>query len=83
MSVLLIGYWDAETLMVTESHIFRDGDQEAIDEELDRPDLDALWAYEFLVDTHPEAVQMAYDQEIGPGIEGDLVDEAQGYEPTR
>jgi hypothetical protein len=81
MSVLLIGHWDHGTLTITESYSLADGDQAAIDELLDRPDADTLWAYEFLVDRHEEAVQRAYDQEVIPEAGESLLDEAMGYEP--
>ncbi|MFH8439311.1 hypothetical protein ACH4A3_29320 [Streptomyces sp. NPDC018007] len=81
MSVLLIGNWDGPVLTVTESHHLADGDQKAVDELLDGRD--DVWAYEFLVDSHDEAVQRAYDQEAGPDPRGDLVDDVAGYQPTR
>ncbi|MFD4795061.1 hypothetical protein [Streptomyces anulatus] len=80
MSVLLIGDWDGPVLTITGSHIVADGDQKAIDELLNGHD---GWAYEYLVDRHAEAVQLAYDQEVGPEPGGDLVDDAGGFEPTR
>ncbi|MFF9901307.1 hypothetical protein [Streptomyces longispororuber] len=83
MSVLLIGRWIGGTLLIHESHQVEGGDQEAVDELLDRPDHAELWACKFLVDHHDEAVQRAYDQEIRPGTDEDLVDDVAHFEPTR
>ncbi|SEE82815.1 hypothetical protein SAMN05216483_6682 [Streptomyces sp. 2131.1] len=80
MSVLLVGTWDGPVLTITESHTVKDGEETAIDAILDGRD---VWAYEFLVDGHAQAVQRAYDQEVGPDLEGDLVDDVAGFEPTR
>ncbi|MEV8344479.1 hypothetical protein [Streptomyces niveus] len=80
MSVLLIGNWDGPLLTITASYTVATGDQEAIDDLLHGHD---GWAYEFLVDRHAEAVQRAYDQEIAPGTGACLVDDVEGFEPTR
>ncbi|WP_399554016.1 hypothetical protein [Streptomyces anulatus] len=80
MSVLLIGNWDGPVLTITDSHTVADGDQTAVDELLDGRN---VWAHEYLVDSHEEAIQRAYDQEVGPDPRGDLVDDVAGYEPTR
>lgn len=82
MSVLLIGHWDGDTLTLTESHDIADGDQAQMDDILDRPDAGELWANEFLVDCHSDAVQRAYEQETAPGC-GRVVDEVWGFAPTR
>jgi hypothetical protein len=81
MPIPLIGHWSESTL--TESHHVGDGDQEAIDAVLAGPDRDRLWAWEYLIDKHSEAVQMAYEEQIDPDAGEDLLDEAEGYEPTR
>ncbi|MGW2109931.1 hypothetical protein [Streptomyces sp. NPDC001948] len=82
MSVLLIGNWDGPVLTITASYTVTTGDQAAIDDLLDNHP-DHGWAYEFLVDRHAEAIQLAYDQEVGPDPRGDLVDDVEGFEPTR
>lgn len=78
MSVVLIGRWDAEILEIEESHIVGDGDQEAIDALLSGR-TGGWWACEYPVDRHSVAVQCAYEA-LAPGQ--DLVDEAEGFEPT-
>ncbi|MEU6462211.1 hypothetical protein [Streptomyces sp. NPDC046976] len=83
MSVLLIGRWDGGTLTVTESHKVADGDQQAVNALLDRDDRAELWAREYLVDRHDDAVQRAYEEQIIPGSGEDLVDDVEGYDPTR
>ncbi|GHH22396.1 hypothetical protein [Streptomyces lanatus] len=82
MSILLIGRWTwAGHLEITESHAVEDGDQDAIRKLVDGHDIGELFAAEFLVDDHKDAVQRAYEEYVADdGAE--LIDEVEGFEPA-
>lgn len=82
MSILLLGRWDwGGNLRIDGSHEVVDGDQEEIDRLVDgQGDPNSAWAVEFLVDTHREAVQLAYEEYVADS-DGGLIDDVQGFEP--
>ena len=85
MSTLLIGHWDGDDLLITGSYQVRDGDQETIDNlvagvERETGGLD-LWAVEFDVSSHREAVQRTYDEYIRD-LANQLLDEVEDFEPN-
>lgn len=84
MSTLLLGRWNhSGNLVITASHQIADGDQEAIDALVHAQADTSPWACAFDVDRHADAVQRAYEEYVRDDDDADLVDEAQGFEPTR
>ncbi|MFE5923161.1 hypothetical protein [Streptomyces sp. NPDC056468] len=83
MSILLIGRWTwAGHLEITESHTVEDGDKDAIRELIQGHDIGELFAAEFLVDSHKNAIQRAYEVYVADDDEAELIDEVEGFEPA-
>ncbi|MFD3309392.1 hypothetical protein ACWIID_02300 [Streptomyces phaeochromogenes] len=83
MSTLLIGRWTwAGHLEVTGSHQIEDGDTDAIRELIQGGDIGNLWAVEFPVDRHRDAVQRAHDEYVADEHGTRLIDEVEHYEPV-
>lgn len=83
MSVLLLGRWDhGGNLVIEESHVIEDGDDETADALVDEHETDNMvWAAEFDVDTHEAAVQRAFNEYVDEG--DNLIDIITGFEPSR
>ncbi|MFE7072622.1 hypothetical protein ACFU96_21325 [Streptomyces sp. NPDC057620] len=82
MSILLIGRWNwAGHLEITESHVVEDGDQDAIRDLVQGHDIGELFATEFLVDGHKEAIQTAYEVYVAHEDGAELIDQAKGFDP--
>ena len=83
MAILLLGNWDhGGNLVITKSHSFEDDDQEGINSAVaDQGDEDQMaWACSFLVDSHKEAIQEAYETYVAH--EGTrLFDNVEDFEP--
>ncbi|MEU0744212.1 hypothetical protein [Streptomyces sp. NPDC006134] len=82
MSILLTGHrtW-AGRLETPESPAVADGDQDAIRDLVQGYDIGEMFAVEFHVDSHKDAIQRAYEIYVAAD-EAELIDEVEGFEPA-